>query len=138
MLVDLNLDKSGNSRCEDPFFIERYALSVLSYSAPAKYTNYTDFDRFLQSMMSYPDSSQPAPSPTSQLTFNVSSSTPNSTITIPWHISRRQCAWPQLVCKKGSVVSLKLISTDDLSIVGSIATEIALLTNLEALMLGTF
>ena len=141
-------DKSGNSDCKDPFFIERYALNVLSYSAPVKYTNYKDYNRFLRPIMTYTDSSQLSRSLTSQPTFknesnsvlmnNVSSSAPNSTITIPWISSRRQCAWPQIVCKIGSVVSLKLISTEELSIEGSIATEIALLTNLEALMLGTF
>eukprot|EP00751_Fragilariopsis_kerguelensis_P013233 CAMPEP_0170778146 /NCGR_PEP_ID=MMETSP0733-20121128/12218_1 /TAXON_ID=186038 /ORGANISM="Fragilariopsis kerguelensis, Strain L26-C5" /LENGTH=203 /DNA_ID=CAMNT_0011121515 /DNA_START=1 /DNA_END=610 /DNA_ORIENTATION=+ len=41
-------DKSGNSKCENPFFIERYALAVLSFSAPAVSATSTDNNRFLQ------------------------------------------------------------------------------------------
>ena len=41
-------DKSGNSQCENPFFIERYALAVLSFSAPAVSITSSDNNRFLQ------------------------------------------------------------------------------------------
>jgi len=125
-------DKNGNSQCNNPFFIERYALSVISFSA----------------LLTYDNSSTPTLSPTTQSTLeseqiiltmnNISSSAPDSTITKSWVSTERQCAWPQIVCKEGSIVSLTLQSTDILSIAGSIATEIGLLTNLETLKLSTF
>ena len=43
-------DESGNSQCENLFFIERYALAVLSFSAPAENTISSDNNRFLQSI----------------------------------------------------------------------------------------
>ena len=41
-------DNSGNSQCENPFFIERYALAVMSFSAPFVEITSTDYNRFLQ------------------------------------------------------------------------------------------
>ena len=116
-------DKSGNSQCENPYFIERYALGVMSFSFPISQSILPTFDG----------------AETVFVMDNISSSVQNSTIiTIPWLSSERQCVWQQVVCKEESVVSLTLISTEEFSFEGSIATEIGLLTNLEILFLRTF
>ena len=56
--------------------------------------------------------------------------------TTPLHSSERQCAWPVTLCRQGSVTSLSLVSTKELTLGGSIATEIGLLTNLQKLRLS--
>ena len=55
---------------------------------------------------------------------NTTSSPLDLTITTPLSSSERKCTWPQIVRKEGSVVSLTLANSDELSIKGSITTDI--------------
>ena len=142
-------DKSGNSMCENPFFVERYALSVMSFSAPIAYEESlpAELSPSISTTLSQVPSTtgQPTDSPsytiekilltTGNTSSSASGSAPDSAlITMPWISTQRQCLWSEIVCQEGYVVSLILPS----SIAGSIATELGLLTNLETLIVGTF
>jgi len=124
-------DNSGNSQCESPNFIERYALAVLSFSAPVISGNFE---------LSMPVSmSGTIVNNTYEYDPNDNDNDNNS-----WRSSAQQCVWPQITCKEGAIVSINLISNEKLTHEGSIATEIGLLKNLTTLILdandftGTF
>ena len=69
-------DTTGNSQCDDPFFIERYALVAVLFSGGA-----TD------SLQEIDDVS-------------------NNLLGEPLLSTKRQCVWPQVTCSAGSVISL--------------------------------
>eukprot|EP00751_Fragilariopsis_kerguelensis_P020402 CAMPEP_0170902806 /NCGR_PEP_ID=MMETSP0734-20130129/49308_1 /TAXON_ID=186038 /ORGANISM="Fragilariopsis kerguelensis, Strain L26-C5" /LENGTH=554 /DNA_ID=CAMNT_0011297707 /DNA_START=233 /DNA_END=1895 /DNA_ORIENTATION=- len=150
-------DTSGNSVCENPYFVERYALSVMSFSVPFTYKESlpTELSPSISPILTQAPSTtgQPTDQPSFtigkilQTMSNISSSAPVSTpasapvsapgsalITMPWISTQRQCLWSQIVCQEGSVLSLTL--DHDTIAGGSIATELGLLTNLETLILG--
>ena len=116
-------NKRSNSRCNNPFFIERYALGVQGFSSPVTQLTMEDEEIFLAM---------------DNVSSSSSSSTIDSTVPTQWLSSERQCAWQQIICKKGSVVSLTLVSTEESLFEGTIATELGLLTNLEKLLLSKF
>ena len=142
-------DKSENSDCENPYFVERYALSVISFTAPLTYEELlppalspTISPTLLVPLSTVQPTDQPLftietllPS-MNNISSSAPSSAPNSTeVTMPWISSQNQCSWTQISCKEGRVMSLTFEST---TIVRSIATEICLLSNLEKIFIGKF
>jgi len=127
--LQLTSRTSRNSLCEDDYFIERYALSVLNFAAPVKdelTTEATEDD-----------------SPTSEtIVINAltSSLRVNSTPEINqvhrisyenlWIKETRQCIWRSVECNGPSVKSLDLRRFD---LSGSIASSIGILTTLTKL-----
>ena len=95
-------DSSGFSSCENAYFVERYSLAVINFAAPINMT------------LSKPE-------------YNETSLISDSL----WIGNIRQCAWPNVACKDGSVTELDL-GGDRLGniIEGTVATEIGLLKNL--------
>jgi len=141
-------DKSGNSACENPFFVERYALGVMSFTAPSPFVGSlppAHSPTISPTLSQAPSSTgQPTDQPSfiiekilndmvNMTTVAVStapSSVPDLTITMPWISSQKQCLWESILCVEGSVKSLTLYP-----IAGSIASEIGLLSNLESITL---
>ena len=125
-----------NSLCEDDYFIDRYALSVLNFAAPVKdelTTEATEDD-----------------SPVSEtiVISDVSTEISSSIISTPeinqahrisyenlWIEETRQCIWRSVECNGPSVKSLDLRRLD---LSGSIASSIGILTTLTKLEVGKF
>eukprot|EP00531_Pseudo-nitzschia_arenysensis_P016925 CAMPEP_0116121006 /NCGR_PEP_ID=MMETSP0329-20121206/3473_1 /TAXON_ID=697910 /ORGANISM="Pseudo-nitzschia arenysensis, Strain B593" /LENGTH=1333 /DNA_ID=CAMNT_0003614803 /DNA_START=191 /DNA_END=4192 /DNA_ORIENTATION=+ len=86
-------DGTGNSECEDPNFIQRYALVKSYYAMRNQTSNTTDF------------------------------------------LSRdRQCTWPSVTCRGGSVVNIDLINAD---LRGNISSALSLLPDLEGVQVSS-
>ena len=134
-------DKSGNSACENPYFVERYALSVISFSVPITYEELmpTELSPSILPTLSLATSSIGQPTYQPSFTIekvllpmtNISSSAPvsapsSAVITMPWINTQQQCLWLQISCQGGSVVSL-FLGPD--TIAGAVGTELGLLTN---------
>ena len=142
-------DKSENSDCENPYFVERYALSVISFTAPLTYEELlpsalspTISPTLLGPLSTIQPTDQPSFTietlllPMNNISSSAPSSAPNSTkVTMPWISSQNQCSWTQIVCKEGRVMSLTF---EPNIIARSIATEIGLLSNLEKISIGKF
>jgi len=127
--LQLTSRTSRNSLCEDDYFIERYALSVLNFAAPVKDELTTEAT----------EDDSPA-SKTIVINALTSSLSINSTPEINqvhrisydnlWIKETRQCIWRSVECNGPSVKSLDLRRFD---LSGSIASSIGILTSLESL-----
>ena len=108
-------DKSENSDCENPYFVERYALSVISFTAPLTYEELLPpaLSPTISPTLLVPLSTV---KPTDQLSFTIEtllpsmnnisssapSSAPNSTkVTMPWISSQTNVHGHKLYVKKG-------------------------------------
>ena len=102
-------DNSGNSKCDDDFLIERFALSAVNFAAPIK----AGLDREssnsshagFHNIMQYNDDSL-------------------------WISLEQQCRWENIACEDGSVEILSVRSQD---LYGTISSSIGLLTGLRRL-----
>jgi len=128
-------DESGNSKCDDHFLIERFALASLNSAAPIVYVD------------------------GSEISEDTDSSIYHNNFMLDekalWITEEQQCRWDNIACHEGSVETLAVrsqnlqggtISTsiglltglrrldyDNNGMVGTIPTEIGMLTNLQGL-----
>lgn len=96
-------DPSAFSNCEDPFFVERYALATINFAAPVASGAASAFNE----------------------------SRTNKDDRVSWITPDRHCVWAPVGCIEGSVGELNFVDTG-LKVEGTIATEIGLLSNMQA------
>jgi hypothetical protein len=123
---------SRSSSCEDSYFVERYALSVLNFAAPIQPKSFQD-DTNVESIRNISAASDGLVSDTAvPATPLLLASTPaNGKL---WIEETRQCIWRFVECRGNSVNKLRLFG---LNISGTIASSIGLLSNLEMMSIGT-
>jgi len=102
-------DKSGNSKCDDDFLIERFALAAVNFAAP------------ISAGLSRESSNSSESGYFNIMQFNDEAL---------WISTPQQCRWDNIACEEGSVETLAVRSKD---LFGTISTSIGLLTGLRRL-----
>jgi hypothetical protein len=113
-------DASGNSRCDDDFLIERFALAAINFAAPIV----TESDDALSDLDVVTASAEKF------LATNVDESYLNTVLfntDALWVSNQQQCRWENIACEEGSVETLAVRSKD---LKGTISTSVGLLTGL--------
>jgi hypothetical protein len=127
-----------NSLCEDDYFIERYALSVLNFAAPIQPPPTSQDDPNTEAN----EDDSPASIDLSTDSTSLSNTSTPEIYQVQrisygklWIEETRQCIWRSVECNGPSVKSLDLQKFD---LSGSIATSIGLLTTLTKLDVGKY
>jgi len=102
-------DQSGNSRCDDDFLVERFALAAVNFAAPIT-------DGLTRESTNSSESGF----------FNVMQFNDEAL----WISTEQQCRWENIACEEGSVETLAVRSKD---LFGTISTSVGLLTGLRRL-----